>query len=956
MCVKREGEIPDSVTYYPAMDYGIDSNRTLELQDLIVFTDYVGIPQTPLTRYCANTTGLNPCMLTGCFTEEQRCNGIADCEDGYDESNCGDHSRIKQELTYRYRLSRMNRFDSFYDISDGDWGWINTNIDEDHEEFRTLDVPETAEEWFFTAFSVSKTYGLSILEEFVSFSSYRPIWLYCEGPGTIRRGETVGIKCTVFNWGEPNVECMLNLRGSDDYEFVHVEEFGYVVSYNPRTSKGDHHHLLYIRGDTTEDVHFPIKPMVQQGTITVTVELSTQIVHLTQEVEIEIIGEGSLVHRHTSVVLDLKNRANELEFMDIIVDETEIIPYEIYRRYISGSPKGLMTLSGDVIGPTFSGGEPVSLYTMFPTGHGKYGKGTEFHLFNLAANSWQLHYHRLTNQWQDLDPGERSSIFQAMNLELAAVMRRYSTQGYLTMFDYSPPSVWLTAWCIRIFKDVGFQDWEDYIYIDPQIYESSVLWLINFQDVSGFFVETEYIQVPFLLHMDRKDKATNSSNHVALTAHVLIALHNAASRLTGHVTKYCSTARQAAVRYLERNLDHLTDPYEMAISAYALTVTQSSESEEAYNKLFSMRREEGGMSYWSRTRIETNKVRYQFNRPFLEPKAKQENDALAVEATGYALLTLFRMDGGGITFLQDQIVKWLNTMRLGVGGFISTVDTIISMEALVRYAYHNNIKDLSNMYVNLDLPDSNFTKTFHILREGRLSCRDLPIFFRVSSGIEIPIENVWGHVNLRAWGAGQAVAQLDLTYGIDYPPLVDSPPKRCFDLTIKETFSGRNKSNIMYTSCIKWTCLDDGPQSGFAMLVLDIPSGYLLLQPDALQIVRSKKIPQLVDADMEKEGKTIWYFDHIPAKTQCFDQTITRYYPVANLSRTRQALIIEPQRPEKFFIRTFNSTALYILSVCEVCGSYQCPYCPYYSGGANFINFSFILSTIILILSSFIHT
>ena len=47
---------------------------------------------------------------------------------------------------------RMNRFDSFYDISDGDWGWINTNIDEDHEEFRTLDVPETAEEWFFTAF------------------------------------------------------------------------------------------------------------------------------------------------------------------------------------------------------------------------------------------------------------------------------------------------------------------------------------------------------------------------------------------------------------------------------------------------------------------------------------------------------------------------------------------------------------------------------------------------------------------------------------------------------------------------------------------------------------------------------------------------------------------------------------------------------------------------------------
>ena len=30
-------------------------------------------------------------------------------------------------------------------------------------------------------------------------------------------------------------------------------------------------------------------------------------------------------------------------------------------------------------------------------------------------------------------------------------------------------------------------------------------------------------------------------------------------------------------------------------------------------------------------------------------------------------------------------------------------------------------------------------------------------------------------------------------------------------------------------------------------------------------------------------------------------------------------------------VRTFNATSLYILSICEVCGSYQCPYCPFYS-------------------------
>ena len=26
-----------------------------------------------------------------------------------------------------------------------------------------------------------------------------------------------------------------------------------------------------------------------------------------------------------------------------------------------------------------------------------------------------------------------------------------------------------------------------------------------------------------------------------------------------------------------------------------------------------------------------------------------------------------------------------------------------------------------------------------------------------------------------------------------------------------------------------------------------------------------------------------------------------------------------------------NSTVLHVLNICEVCGSYQCPYCPFYS-------------------------
>ena len=87
---------------------------------------------------------------------------------------------------------------------------------------------------------------------------------------------------------------------------------------------------------------------------------------------IKISFIGSLVHRHTSVLLDLRNRANVLRFMNIIVDETPIIPYEVYRRYVAGSASASITLCGDVIGPIFPDGEPVDFMSMFAgSNHGK---------------------------------------------------------------------------------------------------------------------------------------------------------------------------------------------------------------------------------------------------------------------------------------------------------------------------------------------------------------------------------------------------------------------------------------------------------------------------------------------------------------------------------------------------------------------------------------------------------
>ena len=105
----REGSKPDEVYYYPSMDYGIDTNRSFELKQLLVFTDSTTfIPQTVETRECRGE--FLPCLQTGCYTKDQICDGRRDCTvDGFDESNCGDPDKIKQEQTLRFRLSRFNR-------------------------------------------------------------------------------------------------------------------------------------------------------------------------------------------------------------------------------------------------------------------------------------------------------------------------------------------------------------------------------------------------------------------------------------------------------------------------------------------------------------------------------------------------------------------------------------------------------------------------------------------------------------------------------------------------------------------------------------------------------------------------------------------------------------------------------------------------------------------------------
>ncbi|KAK7085756.1 hypothetical protein SK128_008452, partial [Halocaridina rubra] len=920
----REGFLPEQSEYYPAGNYGPDANRTFDFNGLIIFTDaQVGVLPGYADHRCNKTEGLYPCMTGGCYLARKRCDGIKDCTDGFDEIDCYDPL---EDTEQDWRLKRYQHFSDFFDVEDGDWMWIDYNIGYKGHEVTTIELPKVDDPYVLNAFSVSKELGFGLIPEPQWYSAMPPVYISLEVPDSCRRGEQVGLRIMVFNNLPQEMMILMIVHGSESHRFVHVEKNGVVDFYHPRTEAGDHQHLVSVDADTSMEIIFPIVATIDQGEIEVTISAVTQIGRDEETATILVEPEGATIDRHTSTLLDLKNRALVYEYMDIIIEESFVIPLNIRRRFVAGSPRGHVSLCGDVVGPSFPNDGPVDSEQMLR----KVLRGTEASAFNFGANLWTLHYLRLTNQ---LDYAEVKDVFDQLNVELAAMMYRFGPDGSFKNWDTAGPSVWLTAWVVRLLQQAQFQDWENIIYIEPRIISKAISWLVKWQNPqTGAFMETpSYQEVPL-------DKKANSytfkyewrgPKNISLTAHCLLALEQTINSLQGSVRSQANTARSRSVRYLEKELKHLRDPYEVAIVSYALSEADSSEKEAAFNTLDRIKREENGLVYWSRESVETNKRVYENNqRNLLQPKFEQKWDSHAVEATSYGLLVYLVRNG--VDIIQERIVEWLNAMRMHDGGFISTVDTLVAMQALTEYSYRARLRDITDMRVSVEATGE----------VGRARQEVTISNTSVSKMHFLPITNVWGLVNVVAKGAGQAILQLDVSYGIDWIDLKKQPPVDSFDLRIDERYSKfGNKSRCIVDICARWLNTAESNQSSATVIEVEVPTGYVAFQLDLERSIytaqKSRSFPSLRDV-LAGHGdtfakKTVWFFDYIPSnETWCFQYEMRRWYPVANLTEVRMATIYEQYQPERFQMVVMNST-LTTLDVCEVCASYQCPYCPIYS-------------------------
>ncbi|XP_069361628.1 CD109 antigen [Maniola hyperantus] len=941
----------DELVYFPSPSFGIDANRTFEYAGLIVLSDVAVYRRYSM---CNESLGLAECLDGTCYLADKRCDGAPDCSDRTDESNCKHDDSF--ELSH-FRKFRFNRIQRQYDNV---WMWRDVNIGPHGRYVFTLDVPAAPAHWTISAVAMSPGAGLGMLARPLNYVGILPFFIKVEGPDRCRQGEQLGLRVAVFNYQPQAIEAVVVLASSPDYKFVHVEENGIVRSYNPRTSFGEHQFFVYILAGDAATVHIPVVA-ARLGRIRVDIAASTLQGQHRVSKHIEVEADGLPQYRHQSVLLDLSNRAYVFQYMHVNVTETPIIPYEVDRYYVFGSNKARISIVGDVVGPLFPT-MPVNATSLLDLPM----DSAEQNMFSFAANMYLTLYMRLINQ---RNRTLEHDAFYHMNVLYQRQLSYMRPDGSFSLFrsdwNQSSSSVWLTSFCAKIFQDASFNEWENYIYIDPNVISMAVSWVLEHQRPEGSFYEVTWspdrnandtIAVPMDSQVYREaayqlkgQKVNNTlllERNITLTAQVVITLESVKNLkdigLLEGLSARVATAQQLGVSWLERHLQLLHEfgePLALALVTHALGAAKAPSAETAFRLLKRHQRSEGGLVYWGKRAVPPPPYKMENQKPFLLPRLPYVYDSNNVAATAYALLACMDHQDN-----NEPIVMWLNSQRLRDGGWASTQDTYIALRALIEYTNRKRLRDVSALAVTVDAVALHGATRQLRVRNDNLA---------TMQSIDIP--EAWGTVKVTARGAGYAILQMSVQYNVDIERFQTAPPARCFDLLASAHYHGRNQSHIRYQTCASWTMTDESPRSGLAVLEVGIPTGYMIQQQRLDSYVLSRAVRTLQRAKYQPD-KLLFYFDYLERERTCVNFTIERWYPVANMSRYLHMRVYDYYAPERFNETIFDALPTYLLNICEVCGSSQCPYCAIYNAAARLpIPLLLLAATCVILLRNIRH-
>uniref|UniRef100_A0A8C6JTV4 Uncharacterized protein n=1 Tax=Melopsittacus undulatus TaxID=13146 RepID=A0A8C6JTV4_MELUD len=722
---------------------------------------------------------------------------------GYGSDNILDESRI---------LSGVRTVRKFFPET---WIWdlLHTNSRGEANVFYT--IPDTITEWKASAFCMQDDAGFGISSP-VSLTAFQPFFVDLTLPYSVIRGEKFNLIANVFNYLNKCIQISAILAKSSDYkaEILSPEGNTAKMCANERRT-----YIWAVSPQKLGEVKF---------TITAEAKLNTGGTGNSTTPEEETIHRDTLIK---TLLVEPEGIKKELTQSSLICTKgttiSEPVSLSVPRNLVQGSARAYFSVIGDILG--------TALRNMENLLHMPYGCG-EQNMALFTPNIYALDYLNKTGQLTE---------------EIRIKGTGYLSTGYQKQLSYKHQdgsyssfgkkdregSVWLTAFVYKSFEQA-----KRYIYIDDKVQSQALIWLASKQKSDGCFENAGS-------HFNNALKGGEESEY-SLTAYVVAALLEAGHSAAHPIVQNGMNCLETAFRNGVHNL------YNQALFAYAYGLADEEKRYQFFlEKLDKTATRDGASVHWQREK-----------KPPAEhlPVFYSRAPSAEVEMTSYVLLALLnkaKVTPEDLSY-TSHIVHWLVKQQNPYGGFSSSQDTVVALQALAQYGYLTFSKNSLNT-VKVNLMESP-SKTFQVNDKNRF-------LLQQASLPAIP-----GNYSVEVNGTGCVYLQTTLRYNIHLPKKAagfslsiqpanvsctsNFPPK--FDLVISTSYTGNRKVSNM------------------AIIDVKMLSGFVPVRSSLEKLQYQKSVVDRVDI---KNNHIFFYLQKVSQKEINFSFSVEQSLPVLDI-------------------------------------------------------------------------
>ncbi|XP_075468696.1 alpha-2-macroglobulin-like [Ascaphus truei] len=671
------------------------------------------------------------------------------------------------------------------------WIWELMAVGESGSADLHHSAPDTITDWSAGAFCMGPSgFGLSSP---ASLRTFQPFFVELALPYSVVRGETFTLKASVFNYLKQCIKVQTTLKPSLELQEEPCADCQYSSCLCADKSKTFYWSLtatklgevnITVRTealDTQDLCHNEVPIVPKQGSI------DTVIRPL-------LVQPGGVLEEksHSSLLCSQDGEDHS---------KTEEISLKVPENILKDSERAHVTVLGDLMGTAM---QNLDRLLAMPYGCG------EQNMVLFAPNIFILQYLEKTQQLN-------SEIQTKANKFLESGYQRQLTykhdDGSYSAFGKNDPegNTWLTAFVLKSFSKA-----RPYIFIDESHLNHSISWLNQHREQSGCFQS-----VGKLFNNAMKGGV---EDEVSLSAYVTVALLEAGVSLQDPLVK-------DAVSCLQKAALEVSSVYTQALLAYTFTLCGETRLRQSLlDKLDEKAVRSDGQLHWQRKSLSpASDLPFWYRAPSVE-----------VELTSYMLLT--HLSGPEKDLGKaSEIVNWLSKQQNPYGGFSSTQDTVVALQALAKYA-EATFSDKGDVTVRVR-SQAGFLETFHVDNTNRL-------LLQRASLSDIP-----GEYTVTATGSGCVYVQTVLRYNVPPPKSdatfevrVETDPKECpkdqqrnFEIHINAKYTGsREKSNM-------------------ALIEVKMLSGYIPVKSSVRKLEKEKLIQR---SDIKTDMVTL-YLDEL---------------------------------------------------------------------------------------------